>query len=171
VPANSIDCGHDTPVSMNTARPTIDLLRQGLMLMLVLGVVGTQIELLLLKHTDGIWQLAPLLLNGASLVALGWCGVRQSAASLRALQAVMVLCLASGGIGVIQHFRANVGYARDSDPSLGGAALYKEAVMGSTPTLAPGTMVQLALLGLAFTFRHPRLRDGERDDQHSTTEA
>ncbi len=29
--------------------------------------------------------------------------------------------------------------------------------MGSTPTLAPGTMVQFALIGLLFAFRHPRL--------------
>jgi hypothetical protein len=139
--------------------------------MLILGVVGTQIELLLLKHTDGIWQLTPLLLNSTVLIALVWFGLRRSAASLRALQAIMVLCLASGAVGIIQHFRANVGYARDSDPSLAGQALYKEAVMGSTPTLAPGTMVQLALLGLAFTFRHPRLRGVEREDENSNTEA
>ena len=139
--------------------------------MLLLGVGGTQVELLLLKHTDGIWQLTPLLLNSATLLSLAWYGLARSATSLRALQLVMILCLVSGVVGVIQHFRANVGYAQDSDPSLGGTALYKEAAMGSTPTLAPGTMVQLALIGLAFAFRHPRLRGVEREDDNFTTEA
>lgn len=156
---------------MNVERPTLALLRTGLLLMLLMGVVGTQIELLLLKHTDGIWQLTPLLLNGATLMALAWYGMARSGKALRAVQLVMGLCLISGGVGVIQHYRANVGYAQESDPSLGGTDLYKEAVMGSTPTLAPGTMVQLGLIGLAFVFRHPRLRGHSRDEDQSTTEA
>ncbi|MBC8087755.1 MAG: hypothetical protein H7Z40_10855 [Phycisphaerae bacterium] len=156
---------------MNAETPTIVLLRKGLLLILLLGVVGTQIELLLLKHTDGIWQLAPLLLNSLTLAALAWYGLARSALSLRALQLVLGLCLASGGVGVIQHFLANIEYAQESDPSLGGSALYKEAVMGSTPTLAPGTMVQLALIGLAFVFRHPGLRSLSPEEHQSTIEA
>ena len=30
-------------------------------------------------------------------------------------------------------------------------------VSGATPTLAPGAMVELGLLGLAYTYRHPAL--------------
>jgi len=156
---------------MTVPKPTLALLRTGLLLMLLMGVIGTQVELLLLKHTDGIWQLTPLLLNGATLAVLAWYGLARNAISLRALQLVMLLCLVSGGVGVIQHFRANIGFAQESDPSLGGSALYKEAVMGSTPTLAPGTMVQLGLIGLAFAFRHPRLRSGSSEADHTNTEA
>lgn len=159
------------PVRLTPDKPTISLLRQALLLILIVGVVGTQVELLLLKHTDDIWQLVPLLLNGLVLLTLAWFGLARSRASLRALQAVLLLCLVSGGVGVVLHFDANVVYASESDPSLGGSALYKEAVMGSTPTLAPGTMVQLALIGLAFVFRHPRLRGQTREDDNSTTEA
>ncbi len=137
---------------------TIVVLRQALLVLLVIGTVGTIVELLLLKHTDGFWQLAPLLLCALILVDLAWFGVARSAASLRALQGIMLLTLLSGGIGVIQHFRGNVTYASESNPSLSGRDLYVEAIMGSTPTLAPGVMVQLALIGLAFAFRHPRLR-------------
>jgi len=137
---------------------TVVVLRQALLVLLVIGTVGTIVELLLLKHTDGFWQLAPLLLCALILADLAWFGVARSAASLRALQGIMLLTLLSGGIGVIQHFRGNVTYASESNPSLSGRDLYVEAVMGSTPTLAPGVMVQLALIGLAFAFRHPRLR-------------
>lgn len=143
---------------------TVTVLRQVLLVLLLIGTIGTIVELLLLKHTDGIWQLAPLLLCGLTLLVLAWFGVARSPASLRALQGIMLLTLLSGGIGVVQHFRGNVIYASESNPSLSGRELYTEAVMGSTPTLAPGVMVQLALIGLAFTFRHPRLRGALRED-------
>lgn len=124
---------------------------------LVLGIVGTTAELFLLKHTDGILQMVPLVLNGLAIVVLVWYALARNAAALRALQVLMIVFAVSGGVGAIQHFTANVGYARDSNPSLAGSELYREALMGSTPTLAPGTMVQFALLGLIFAFRHPLL--------------
>ena len=149
---------------------TLTVLRQALLVILVVGLTGTEIELLLLKHTDGPWQLLPLVLNGVALLVLCWYGVGKSAASLRSLQAVMVAGLVVGAIGVVQHFLGNIAYAHDSNPSLSGRVLYGEALMGSTPTLAPGTMVQLALVGLAFAFRHPRLR-GSTWETESATES
>ena len=143
---------------------TVAVLRTALLVLLVIGTVGTIVELLLLKHTDGVWQVAPLVLCLLTLLVLAWFGVARTAASLRALQGVMLLTLVSGGVGVVQHFRGNVIYASESNPSLSGRELYAEAVMGSTPTLAPGMMVQLALIGLAFAFRHPRLRGATRED-------
>ena len=142
----------------------VTVLRAALLVTLVVGNAGTAVELLLLKHTDGVWQLIPLVLIGLTLLILAWFGLARSAASLRALQVVMAVSFASGGVGVIQHFRGNVVYASESNPSLSGRELYIEAVMGSTPTLAPGTMVQLALIGLAFAFRHPRLLGQSRED-------
>lgn len=137
---------------------TITLLRKALLAMLVLGNAGTIVELLLLKHTDGLWQWIPLVLSAVTLLLLAWHGLSRGKAALRTLQGIMLLCGASAGVGIVQHLLGNIGYARDSNPSLSGGALYVEAVMGSTPTLAPGMMLQLALVGLAFAFRHPRLR-------------
>ncbi len=154
---------------MMSSMTTIEALRRALLALLVLGSIGTVVELLLLKHTDGVWQLTPILLSGGTLLALAWFGVAHSRASLRALQAVMLLALVSGGIGVVQHFRSNLVYASESNPSLTGWALYLEAVMGSNPTLAPGVMVQLALIGLAYCFRHPTLRGAVREDDHSAS--
>ena len=149
--------------------PTVTALRNTLLVLLILGNVGTLVELMLLKHTDGAWQLFPLVLSGATLLVLAWFGLTRSSLSLRALQVVMLFALASGGIGVIQHLRGNITYAQESNPSLSGRELYFEAIRGSTPTLAPGMMVQLALIGFAFVFRHPRLRGVEREDElHSS---
>ncbi len=148
---------------MIVQQATVTILRRALLLILVVGSVGTIVELLLLKHTDGVWQVIPLVLNGLTLLVLAWFGVARSHSSLRALQATMLLCLTSGGVGVVQHLLGNIVYASESNPSLAGRELYLEAIMGSTPTLAPGMMVQLALIGLAFAFRHPDLRGTVRD--------
>jgi hypothetical protein len=47
-----------------------------------------------------------------------------------------------------------------------GLELFWEAMKGATPSLAPGVMAQLGLLGLACTYRHPLLR-ARRDTQDS----
>ena len=138
-------------------RSTLEVVRFWLLVILLVGVVGTEAELLLLKHTDGFWQLAPVALLGITVIALAWATFAKSAASVRALQFVMLLVFVSGAVGTIQHFRGNVGYERESNPSLAGFELYKSAMMGSTPALAPGVMIQLALIGLLLTYRHPSL--------------
>jgi hypothetical protein len=45
------------------------------------------------------------------------------------------------------------------NPALAGFELVRESLSGATPALAPGTMIQLGLIGLAYTYRHPRLGD------------
>ena len=130
-------------------------IRRALLAILVFGLVGTEVELFLLKHTDGFWQLVPVALVGATLLLAIWVAVQPSPASLGTLRAVMGVFLIAGIIGVVQHFTGNVGYEKESNPGLGGAELYKAALMGSTPLLAPGVMLQLGLIGLLYTYRHP----------------
>lgn len=132
-------------------------MRRLLVATLLLGLAGTLAELFLLAHTEGILQLAPMLLMGCALVTLAWYGAARSRTSLRALQVAMALMLVSGLLGVWLHFGANVEWERESNPSLGGLELYRAALVGAMPVLAPGSMVQLALIGFAFTFRHPVL--------------
>ena len=49
---------------------TVTVLRAALLVTLVVGNAGTAVELLLLKHTDGVWQLIPLVLIGLTLLIL-----------------------------------------------------------------------------------------------------
>jgi hypothetical protein len=73
----------------------------------------------------------------------------------------MWLFVLSGITGLVLHFRGNILFEQESDPSIAGTALLHRALMGATPTLAPGTMIQLGLVGLVFLFRHPRLQTGK----------
>ena len=134
-----------------------DTFRRALLAILAFGLVGTEVELFLLKHTDGFWQMVPVVVMGASLLVVLWTGLKPDFGSIWTLRVVMGVFLIAGAIGVVQHFTGNVGYEKESNPGLAGAELYKLAAMGSTPLLAPGAMLQLGLIGLLFTYRHPAL--------------
>jgi len=129
--------------------------RRVLAAILVAGLLGSGVELLLLKHTDGLWQILPLLLIGASLLVLGWHAAAPGRASVRAVQAMMLVCVLSGLAGVLLHYRGNAEWELERMPGTHGWELFRHAVMGATPALAPGTMLQLGLVGLLFCHRHP----------------
>jgi hypothetical protein len=125
------------------------------------GTVGTGLELLLLDHTEDWQQLAPVVLLGASLLVLAWHGAAPGRASVRTFQGLMLLFVVSGAVGLWLHYRGNVEFELEMYPALAGVGLFWEAVKGATPTLAPGLMILLGCLGLAFTFRHPALGGGQ----------
>ena len=142
------------------AQTTLGLLRGGLLIILLVGLVGVLIELFLLEHTDEAWQRLPIFMIIASLVVLAWHALDRGALSVRFLQVVMWLFVLTGVIGVALHFKGNMEFELEMQPSARGAGLLWTTLKGATPTLAPGTMVQLGLIGLAYCFRHPALRRG-----------
>jgi hypothetical protein len=141
--------------------------RTYLLLILVAGVVGTMVELLLLKHFEDPWQFAPLGLGGAFLLAVLWYAFSRSATPVRVVRWLSALSCISAAVGIFFHYRANVEWELEATPDLHGFALFREAITGALPLLAPGTMLQLGLLGLVWTFRHPRFATPARRDATS----
>ncbi len=137
---------------------TLSLIRKALLIILALGIAGILLELLLLEHTDGKLQLAPVvLLVTGLLVVSGHAVTPANTALLRTLQATMALYMLSGATGVFFHYRGNAEFEVERNAAIAGFHLFREAMMGATPALAPGAMVQLGLIGLAYTLRHPAL--------------
>ena len=66
-----------------------------------------------------------------------------------------ILFVLSGVVGLWLHYHGNVEFELEMYPGLAGFELFRESVTGATPTLAPGTMLELGLLGLLYTYRHP----------------
>jgi hypothetical protein len=132
-------------------------LRTLLLFTLVVSLIGTLVELLLLEHFEDVWQWTPIVLLGAAVVTLAWHALDRSAASLNVLRGLMVLCITSGAVGVLLHFQGNVEFELEMYPDLSGWSLFRDSMMGATPALAPGAMLQIGLVGLAWTFRHPAL--------------
>ena len=146
---------------------TLVVLRGLLLLILLTGIVGTGIELLLLEHTEGFWQLVPLGLLGAALLVLTWHLIARNPASVRGVQFLMLGFILSGVAGLLLHYRGNVEFERELHTTAAGFGLFWEAIKGATPTLAPGTMIQLGLVGLLYTYRHPALAGSAASATHT----
>jgi hypothetical protein len=138
---------------------TLETVRRILLVILGIGLVGTATELLLLKHREGPAQLIPLVLIGTACLVLVWHLATRSEASAIALQITMVLFVASGFLGVVLHYQANVEFQLEVDPSAAGTALFWKVMEAKAPpALAPGSMVQLGLIGWAYSYRDPTRR-------------
>ncbi|MDZ7362364.1 MAG: hypothetical protein ONB46_16830 [candidate division KSB1 bacterium] len=144
------------PTPAHGESATLATLRGFLLMIFILGVLGAGAELLLLDHTEDFKQWIPLALMSLSLVVLGRRAIDRGPTSTRVFQAIMLLFVISGFAGLFLHYQGNVEFELEMYPSLKGLELFKKAIQGTTPpTLAPGTMIMLGLIGLAYTYRHP----------------
>jgi hypothetical protein len=139
-------------------------LRQLILALVFIGIVGLEIELALLKHAESFSQLIPHATLIVGLIVTAAVYLRPGKASLRVFQGVMILFLVIGLVGVILHYRGNVEFALERYPTLSGAKLMWKALRGATPALAPGALAQLGLLGLLYTYRHPALGKNQHEE-------
>ena len=128
-------------------------LQRGILTVLVFGMAGTLAELILLQHYDEPAQLVPVFLLGIAIAVVAWHVVRMSTASRRALQATMLLFVIAGVVGMGLHFRGAAQFQLELNPALSNWDLTKKVMRAKAPpVLAPGVMMQLGLLGLAYTY-------------------
>ncbi len=133
---------------------TLARMRSALAAILLLGLVGSGVELGLLEHYEEKTQLIPLVAIGATLVVLGWDWLAPSRRSQRSLQLVLCLLVVVGLLGVVLHVRGNAEFQREMDPSLAGWPLWWKTLRAKAPpALAPGVLAQLGLLGLLYAAR------------------
>jgi hypothetical protein len=121
--------------------------------------------LLFLGHTIGVNQLIPVVLLVMSMLVLAWHALERKSASLRTFQITMVCLVAAGILGTGFHYWANEKFELEGDPGMKGMDLFSKVMTGAAPALAPGTMVQLGLLGLIYTFRHPALEQQSKEEE------
>src|SRR5258705_11148273 len=94
----------------------IELLRRWILVILVLGLLGTVTELVLLEHYEQPLQFVPLVLIVAAVGVLWWELRRHDLASRRATQIVMALFVLAGFVGVCAHFQGSAGSQRGPKP-------------------------------------------------------
>lgn len=135
----------------------LSLLRRGLLVLLVIGAVGLIGELVLLEHYEDRPQFIPFGLLVLTLSVTAWHWVDGGRRSLRAFQAVMMLLIIAGPVGMYLHVTGNYAMEHEFDPSLLGLDLWLAVIHGEAPLLAPGTLVQFGLLGLLYAYKHPAL--------------
>lgn len=104
--------------------------------LVVLGTLGVCVELAALEHYIDPNQLIPLAVSGMGLLAAAWLALAPGLAALRVWQFAMLLFVGTGITGITMHLDVA---SESVDP----------------PLLAPGLFIQLGLLGLLYTLRHP----------------
>jgi len=124
----------------------------------VLGLLGTVTELVLLEHYEQPLQFVPLVLIVAALGVLWWEFRRRDVASRRAMQIVMALFVLAGFGGFAAHFYGSAEYQLELNPDMSNWELLEKILRAKAPPLlAPGMMLQLGLLGLAYVFSDSKL--------------
>jgi uncharacterized membrane protein len=143
----------------STEADSIGPLRRWIVAILVLGLLGTVTELVLLEHYEQPLQFVPLVLIVAAIAALFWEFRRRDAASRRAVQIVMALFVLAGFVGFAAHFHGSAEYQLELNPDMSNWELLEKILRAKAPPLlAPGMMLQLGLLGLAYVFSDSRFR-------------
>ena len=146
---------------------TLVALRKLLLATLIVGAIGTTGELILLGHTEMATQWIPIVVLGVLALVIAWHVRRTSAASVRAIQALMGTFIATGVLGVGLHLNGNVEFERELHPDEGGFQFVLKTITGATPVLAPGSMVLLGLVGFAHTYRHPCTAGGDTSGEET----
>jgi hypothetical protein len=145
-----------------SADSVVERLRLWVLGVLVLGLIGTVTELVLLEHYEQALQFVPLVLIVLGVVVLAWYYASGNTASLRALQIVMGLFVLSGFAGMLAHFNGSMEYQLELNPDMSTWELWEKILHAKAPPLlAPGMMMQMGLLGLAYAFTDIRYRGRE----------
>jgi hypothetical protein len=106
-------------------------------------------------HDEDGWQMIPLVvLTMAILASIAMLAIGDRARVAPGFRIAMLLLMLSGAMGSVLHYRANMEFKLEMDPSLGGLALFSSVITAKAPpALAPGNMALLGLLGLACAYR------------------
>jgi hypothetical protein len=141
-----------------------DTVRRFVLAILLLGMIGSLVELVLLEHDEDLNQWIPLVLLGLGILGFAAVAAWPALPLIRFLQILMAFFVVAGLVGMALHFKANLEFQTELDPSASGWPLWLKSLRAKAPpALAPGVMIQLGLLGLVYTFRQPALAGGSKD--------
>jgi hypothetical protein len=141
-----------------------ELLRKGLIALVGLGIVGTVMELLFLRHWGSAGQAIVWPALGFLAAGLATLAMRPSPRSIWAARAIALGVAAIALVGVGFHVSENLmAGPLDRDfaavwASMSPLEQWWQAVtgrVGPAPTVAPGVLLQLGLGLLLATVRHP----------------
>ena len=112
---------------------------------------GTAMELYLLGHYEDFYQLIPLVCIGSALLVFVILFFKRAIWVMRLFKIIIVLTALSGTYGIGLHLQANYEFEQELKPTASVWDLLAESLSGALPTLAPGSMIVLALIGYSYT--------------------
>jgi len=131
---------------------TLERVRRLLLGLLLFGMAGTTAELWLMGHHEDWKQFIPLAAMALSAASLLWFTFGAGLWATRTFRLCMLMMMVTGAVGAILHYRANMEFQLEMDPSMAGMALLLKVLHAKAPpALAPGNMALLGLMGLIST--------------------
>ena len=121
-----------------------------ILLAFVFMMVGIVSELYLLEHYEDTLQLIPILCIGVALITMIILHVKRTNFVSKFFQFILIAIAMSGIYGVFLHLNANYEFEQEMKPTASGWDLFTESLSGALPTLAPLSMIILALLGYSY---------------------
>jgi hypothetical protein len=129
------------------------VIRRVILGVLLLGMTGLLVELWLLGHYEDATQWIPVFMLAAGILAVFLQLACARFWTLLIVQVVMILFMGAGLLGMYLHYQGSREFQLEMDPSITGTALmWKVLHAKSPPTLSPGIMVQIGILGLGYTY-------------------
>ena len=133
--------------------PRLSTVRRVILGVLLFGMSGLLAELALIAHYEDATQWIPIVLLTVGLVVVIADLVLARAWTQLLIQLTMVLVVAAGLLGIYFHFQGSREFQLEMDPQMRGTALVWHVLRAkSPPTLAPGSMIQLGVLGLGYAY-------------------
>lgn len=120
---------------------------------------GTLFELFLLEHWEKNVQYLPFTLSIIGILVLITARLKPTKGSVLTLRWVMVIVALGSLVGMYFHFSHNLIMVQYRNPSLSFSNALWPAVKGGAPLLAPGILFLAGVLGIAVTYKHPKLKN------------
>jgi hypothetical protein len=135
-------------------------MRRLMLILLAAAMIGTAADLALLDHYEDFWQIVPLGVLALGLLSVAAAATKGGAGTVLLMRVTMALFIAAGLLGMGLHYIGNSEFQLETDPSLHGWSLFMKSVTSKAPpALAPAAMIQMGLLGLLYTYKHPAVGD------------
>ena len=124
--------------------------KQLVLIALLFMTTGMLLELYLLGHYEDNYQLIPLFGIAIALIISVVLNFRASKMIQNLFKLVLILISLSGIYGVYLHLQANFEFEKEIHPTLNNSSLFLESISGALPTIAPLSLIVLALIGYTY---------------------
>src|SRR6476619_2480227 len=113
-------------------------LRRLLLVLLLIGLLGSATELVLLKHYENGWMLLPFAAIAFGVLSTAWRLAAPGPRSVTWLRVAMLPLVIGGGLGIVLHYNGGLAFQADMDPTLSRWHMFWKVVrMQAPPALAP----------------------------------
>lgn len=113
-------------------------------------MLGTLLELYLLNHFEDWLQFIPFVCIFASAIMMIVLMLKQSEIIQKLFVFLMIATAMCGMYGIYLHLSVNFQFEQEMTPSHSNWDLFVESLSGAIPTLAPGSLIVLALIGYSY---------------------